>query len=691
MSFNQLLGKSLTIDLSSVKLILIFSPATFPTESVMSESADVLSDADADYGTDTEFMQDEEDEETDDEVLVGEDSPNLKIIKEAADSTQNCRVCYDEYHPSKNQARVLACGHTFCTRCVVGCGTHTNNAVIVGMKCPECRKISDQVPATVPINFQFMQLLTALSLIKLPKTRKQELELPNYENFERLGAHIPINKLTENSLPDLFEHLKAVFNAIRIKAGKEPKMPKPFIAARISSELGKLSDAEKTTYRIINALKKLYTGELPRDYFDFGWQLENPLERLALREDNDWMREMVVYRPPHLREPEPPEPEVPEEEPVLDLDVLLAREELAQAEADPNRNLHVVREAHLRRERESAQERQVAIRNEQLMRDILDWNGQDPAFDNMSSNFRRRHLERTAVMQNAIRRSTDTLRNIENERRVAQGLPPFLEHDDVTVNDRDDESVASDDSSYIDDTVRSPPLPMTIGEGITIYRMIEIFSPRSLRQGTPALALPQNHRNLDALVQTIYPVESSVIDRLADSHLADLRVYGRANKVDVDHLLRCLRQHSIRFASNVVEAPRVPAVRLRRQRPVAADEYNARLRDIRSRAKEALRGNRPPHPANAEEADLTVRLIVNLANSLGVRDKLLEAMLPVRTPEEEENEIFVMKNSGSGRQEVLFCTVCRCDVPVVSKQVHAQGRRHVAAMTNRPSYSRAHH
>lgn len=662
----------------------------------------MISNADADYGTDTETIPDARIPDPtipeaavpnysipnifyEDEDMVVElrekkpHDPNVEktttdVIRETADNTQSCRVCYDEYHGSRNQARVLACGHSFCTRCVISCST--NGVGTVGIKCPECRKISDQAPATVPINFQLMQMLTALSLLKVAQAPEQEQDLPNYENFERLGAFIPTNELTQLTLKELFEHMKAVFNAIRSRVKTDPRPKNKAACTRLDTEIGRLEDLEKSMNRSIINVTRLQRGDFPRDFLD-SWPV---VGGTPPAHDTDWMREMVVFRPPQIP-PEVPTAGIQEPvAPVQDVDSLL-REEVARAEADPNRNVQVVREAHLRRERENAQERQLALRNEQIMRDLLDDWDDDPIHDTLGDQLRRRRMERTMEMQVAIRGAFEEARNRDNVQRLLRGELP-LEHEDIHVNDRDDESVGSNDSSFIDEPAE-PPAPMTIGEAITIYRLVEVFSPRNHRQGIAPLALPRNYPNHDALVQAIFPPHSSVNDPLIRRHLNDLQDYARSNKVNVDQLLRCLRHHSIRFASNLVEAPRVIENRRRRQRPLAADDYNARLRIIRRRAKEALRGGSPTNPENEQEKSLTTRLIVNLANAMGVREQLVDVICPNHREIEEEKEIFVPKTNESTNQQVLFCTACRCDVPLLSKQIHSQGRRHKAALANR--------
>lgn len=201
---------------------------------------------------------------------------------------------------------------------------------------------------------------------------------------------------------------------------------------------------------------------------------------------------MVVFRPP-TSGPVPVRPLVappqpPAQPPVQDVDTVLEREQAARAEADPRRHLNAVREAHLRRERESAQEREAAVRNEQLMRQLLDRNEnmQNVHIDRNDPFSLFRHLqrqeERDLEMHLRFRRTLDQDRDRESMRRVADGLPPILDHDDVDVEEDDDESVASDNSSFVDEPVERPPPPrMTLGEAVTIYRMIEVFSPRHFR------------------------------------------------------------------------------------------------------------------------------------------------------------------------------------------------------------------
>uniref|UniRef100_A0A8R1DXP4 U1-type domain-containing protein n=1 Tax=Caenorhabditis japonica TaxID=281687 RepID=A0A8R1DXP4_CAEJA len=132
---------------------------------------------------------------------------------------------------------------------------------------------------------------------------------------------------------------------------------------------------------------------------------------------------------------------------------------------------------------------------------------------------------------------------------------------------------------------------------------------------------------------------------------------------------------------------------------------------IRRRAKDALRGNRPDQPIDEEEENLTMRLIVNVATSLGVRDKLEGFLCPHpngHCDEQQNSRQSSSQNSSqspihrhletqrfltpspeeiivpfvtSSRQRTLYCKVCNCKVPEVAKQGHENGRRHVANLT----------
>uniref|UniRef100_A0A1I7UY75 U1-type domain-containing protein n=1 Tax=Caenorhabditis tropicalis TaxID=1561998 RepID=A0A1I7UY75_9PELO len=68
---------------------------------------------------------------------------------------------------------------------------------------------------------------------------------------------------------------------------------------------------------------------------------------------------------------------------------------------------------------------------------------------------------------------------------------------------------------------------------------------------------------------------------------------------------------------------------------------------------------------------------------MGVRQKLDETICPDHRAREEEKELFVPRTNHSTRQNMLFCTACRCEVPMGSKQVHSQGRRHMANIVSR--------
>lgn len=662
----------------------------------MSESAEVISNADASYGTDTETLPDVDIPNPNSlEENPNKEKSSRDIIRETADNVQSCRVCYDEFHTSKNQARVLGCGHTFCTRCVIKCSNPNNqNIMDLGIKCPECRKISELAPATVPVNFQLMQILAVLSLVKEPQTSEQEKDLAQYENLDRLGTQIPSNTLADLSINDLYEHMKAVFNAIRLRSRKDKDQAKTSAVMKYDNELRKMEDVERNMNQIVHNLTRLKSGELVRDsFFPFPlWPPDIP-ERRSFH-DSDWMREMVVFRPPvsggPIRPPFSP-PQVPANPPVQDVDTVLEREQAARAEADPRRSLHVVREALLRRERESAQERETANRNEQFMRQLLDRNENMLNIrNNINEQIDMLPLPRNELGRElAIRRSISENRERENLRRIAAGLPSFLLQDDVTIDD-DNVTNASDNSSLFEDRgPRSDEQPMTIGEAITMYRMVEVFSPRVLRQSADSFALPNDHPSLNSLVQELLPHTASVTDTMHPSQINDLHHYCHSNDVDCNRLLRNLREHSVRYAPTILESPRVIERRLH-QRTTASDNYNARLTIIRKRAMDALSGDRPIQPSNGEETDLTIRLIVNLASLMGVRDELDEIICPQHRAKEEDNELFVRRTSSSTRQDMLFCTACRCEVPMGSKQVHAQGRRHMANIANR-SQSRQQH
>ncbi|EGT37976.1 hypothetical protein CAEBREN_18583 [Caenorhabditis brenneri] len=668
----------------------------------MSESAEAISNADTNANSsdaanaklpDVEFG-DRLEESSKTEKTAGD------IIRETADNVQSCRVCYDEYHTSRNQARVLGCGHTFCTRCVISCSTPKGQSVPqTGIKCPECRKISEQAPATVPVNFQLMQILAALSLVKEPQSLEQDLDVLQYENFDRLGAHIPTNELATLSQFEFEEHLKAVFNAIRVSWRRDRSNVNQSSQARYEIELRKLDDLEAKLQRHFKTLESLKANRPDNEAYDpFQWYMAGRENRRS-NHDIDWMREMVVYRPPGnspvLRDPSTPnsgpgENQNPELSLAQDVDAVLEREEAARAEADPLRNLNLMRETILRRERENAQERELAIRNERLMRQLI--NEEDATFYERLQMLGLPHLtplereqrDRRNREIELQRRALALNRQRESNRRVANGLPPILDYDDITLEEVDNHSEASDDSSVVEVVVlpRPPEPKMTIGEAITIYRLVEVFSPRSLRIDADSFVLPNNHPNLDSLYRELLPLNATILNDLREPHLVDIRRYCQSNNIDCDRLLRSLRQHTVRFAPTLVETPRLTE-RRRRNRPILSDNYNAQLTVIRTRAKEALEGKRPERPIDDDEAELTVRLIVNLATSMGVRNKLDDIICPQHRAQNEEKDMFIQRTNSSTRQEMLFCTACRCEVPVGSKQVHTKGKRHVANIANR--------
>uniref|UniRef100_A0A8R1DLE5 RING-type domain-containing protein n=1 Tax=Caenorhabditis japonica TaxID=281687 RepID=A0A8R1DLE5_CAEJA len=296
-------------------------------------------------------------------------------IRERADNVQACRVCWDEYHGARNPARLLSCGHSFCTRCVVSCSNpemqvNDDNDEI---RCPECRRVSKQPPATFPVNFQLMQILTTLSLLRTPRSEEEEeKELPS-ANFDTLGTILPVNKMKELSMTDLMHHGQVYFDALRHRANEDK--PKSGVLLEIANTvMNRINELQRIMEDFVKSWDKIKKGQQPRQCWHLrsGMTVRRPhiqtmqeildTSPIAARRilDPDFMRDMVVYRPP---------PNVADytNPPVDELQAVIEQEQIAQAEADPARQIDTIREAHMRRERENA-------RNQELMRLLADGN-----------------------------------------------------------------------------------------------------------------------------------------------------------------------------------------------------------------------------------------------------------------------------------------------------------------------------
>lgn len=378
---------------------------------------------------------------------------------------------------------------------------------------------------------------------------------------------------------------------------------------------------------------------------------------------------MVVFRAPSTGDAPTPRTDqntdlmipIPPVQAEVEPDSILAvleREAVAERVADPRRNLDAVREAHFRRERISAMQRDNQMRQERMMRELL--NGEDEE----DSNFRR--AWQRIVEQNGEAEPPE-------EPEFEPEVEPEVEIERRSEAETED-SEASDDSSYMDELPEQAPPPppptLTIGELATIYQLIDTMSQRTVS------IYPSGHRSQQSLLAELLPRHIPATEDATQEQMQHCRQYARLNKTDADMIVMLLRQHSVKYASNMVEAPRL-STRLRRRRAAPADEYNALLTVIRRRAKEALRGNSPRAPASEEECQLTLRLIVNIANSMGVRDSLESRLCPHRTPTPPAEDVFVARPDSSARHPTVFCTACRCVLPQAGQQSHAQGRRHL--------------
>ena len=73
-----------------------------------------------------------------------------------------CPVCFEAYKEANHAPRVLACGHTICTPCLIT----IISAPKEQSKCPECRiKINSTKAVNFPINYTVLQLVNNYSAV----------------------------------------------------------------------------------------------------------------------------------------------------------------------------------------------------------------------------------------------------------------------------------------------------------------------------------------------------------------------------------------------------------------------------------------------------------------------------------------------------------------------------------------------
>ena len=120
-----------------------------------------------------------------------------------------CSICTDEYSPTElaKIPRNLACGHSFCTGCLIQSRSqHSKDySVIYGIKCPTCRNLTpastrDDVSA-LPKNF------TAIAMLQ--STKRQSIEAKSttskrrrFDSIEALANAVRMCELLEGR-PDI--------------------------------------------------------------------------------------------------------------------------------------------------------------------------------------------------------------------------------------------------------------------------------------------------------------------------------------------------------------------------------------------------------------------------------------------------------------------------------------------------------
>uniref|UniRef100_A0A8R1IXQ7 Uncharacterized protein n=1 Tax=Caenorhabditis japonica TaxID=281687 RepID=A0A8R1IXQ7_CAEJA len=201
---------------------------------------------------------------------------------------------------------------------------------------------------------------------------------------------------------------------------------------------------------------------------------------------------MVVYRPP---------PNVADftNPPVDELQAVIEQEQIAQAEADPARQIDTIREAHMRRERENA-------RNQELMRLLADGNTEVARF-RLPSNVESRLQEINQQVELCY--AADTIQYQELCERDHNDEEQLLSDLDEEEQDPDNMSNAdSNDSSYVEREIRPAQARlMTHGEAVTLLRMIDTISPNCSRSPLPpsSRTFPYGKDSIEEVINHVFP------------------------------------------------------------------------------------------------------------------------------------------------------------------------------------------
>ena len=107
-----------------------------------------------------------------------------------------CPVCFEDYEETEHAPKVLTCGHTICSQCLVGIiDTNKDKA-----KCPECRvRVNPNRFMSYPTNYTVLQIMNTFS--ESNSTKKEiNLIVARYNNMkDRINYKITEMKEVQQS------------------------------------------------------------------------------------------------------------------------------------------------------------------------------------------------------------------------------------------------------------------------------------------------------------------------------------------------------------------------------------------------------------------------------------------------------------------------------------------------------------
>ncbi|CAI5438762.1 unnamed protein product [Caenorhabditis angaria] len=140
------------------------------------------------------------------------------VLLEISDSAHLCRICYEEFNDRSKVSRILSCGHSFCTECLLAVVRASNSSFPI---CPECRKLTKQTVLSLPVNFHFMQMVRKMGLsVDSPEEEVSSTAATTGREDQPLGELEMHNRLDELSMPELIGQFRTILACMKDKTSQ---------------------------------------------------------------------------------------------------------------------------------------------------------------------------------------------------------------------------------------------------------------------------------------------------------------------------------------------------------------------------------------------------------------------------------------------------------------------------------------